>query len=84
MRVATDHSISSHPSFGHDIPFFCDAFPYSVAIILIIYLLNWYSRLRASQSLPANTGDLKRTQVRSLGQEDPLQEGTATQSSILA
>jgi len=83
VKVATDHSISSHPSFGH-IPFFCNASPYSVAIILIIYLLNCYSCLRASQSLPANAADLKRMQVPSLGQEDPLQEGIATQSSILA
>ena len=66
-------------------------FPFSVMPSLsllplssLFFLLNWYSCLRASQSLPANTGDLKRTQVRSLGQEDPLQEGTATQSSILA
>ena len=30
---------------------------------------------------PPNAGDLRR--VRSLGQEDPLEEGTATHSSIL-
>ena len=32
---------------------------------------------------PANTGDI-RTEGRSLGQEDPLEEGTATHSSVLA
>ena len=33
---------------------------------------------------PANAGDLRETQVRSLGQEDPLEEGMATHSSTLA
>ena len=32
---------------------------------------------------PASSGKHE-TQVRSLGQEDPLEEGTATHSSILA
>ena len=32
---------------------------------------------------PANAGD-QETQVQSLGQEDPLEEGMATHSSILA
>ena len=32
---------------------------------------------------PANAGDVRNV-VRSLGQEDPLEEGTATHSSILA
>ena len=36
----------------------------------------------ASGNTPANAGDIKR--VRSLGQEDPLEEGMATHSSILA
>jgi len=31
-----------------------------------------------------NTPAVQETQVRSLGQEDPLEEGTATLSSILA
>ena len=35
------------------------------------------------KNLPANAGD-KRDQARSLGQEDPLEEGMATHSSILA
>ena len=33
------------------------------------------------KNLPANAGDV---QVQSLGQEDPLEEGIATNSSILA
>ena len=35
------------------------------------------------KNLPANAGRLE-TQVRFLGQEHPLEEGIATQSSILA
>ena len=35
------------------------------------------------KNLPANAGDL-RDAVGSLGQEDPLEEGMATHSSILA
>ena len=35
------------------------------------------------KNLPANTRDI-RDSVRSLGQEDPLEEGTATHSVILA
>ena len=35
------------------------------------------------KKLPANAGD-KEMQVQSLGQEDPLEEGMATHSSILA
>ena len=35
------------------------------------------------KSLPANVEDM-RDAVQSLGQEDPLEEGNATQSSILA
>ena len=36
------------------------------------------------KSPPANAGDIKETHVRSLGGEDPLEEGTATHFSILA
>ena len=36
----------------------------------------------ASGNTPANAGDIKR--VRSLGQEDPLEEGMAAHSSVLA
>ena len=35
------------------------------------------------KNLPANAGDIRES-VRSLGQEDPLEEGMATHSSILA
>ena len=35
------------------------------------------------KNLPANAGDIE-MQVRSLGREDPLEEGMATHSSILA
>ena len=35
------------------------------------------------KNLPTNEGDVKK-QVRSLGREDPLEEGMATNSSILA
>ena len=46
--------------------------------------------LRASQvalvadNLPADTGDISETRVPFLGQEEPLEEGMATHSSILA
>ena len=33
---------------------------------------------------PANAEDIKEMQVRSLGQEDPLEEGMATHSSVFA
>ena len=36
------------------------------------------------KNLPANTGDIMRWQVQSLGWEDPLEEGMATHSSISA
>ena len=36
------------------------------------------------KNLPANAGDVPETQVPSLCQEDPLEEGMATHSSILA
>ena len=36
------------------------------------------------KTLPANAGDPGSIQVRSLGQEDPLEEEMATHSSILA
>jgi len=35
------------------------------------------------KNAPANTGDIE-MQVQSLGQKDPLEEGMATHSSILA
>ena len=38
----------------------------------------------AIKNLPAKAGDIKRPGVRSPGGEDPLEEGMATHSSILA
>ena len=38
----------------------------------------------AIKNLPANSGDLRETRIGSLDQEDPLDEGMATHSSILA
>ena len=35
------------------------------------------------KNLPASTGDVKRRGIRSLDQEDPLEEGMAIHSSIL-
>ena len=44
----------------------------------------WASQLvLVVKSPPANAGDIE-TRAGSLGQEDPLEEGTATHSSILA
>ena len=43
--------------------------------------LPW--RLSSKES-SCNAGDLQETQVRSLGQEDTLEKGIATHSSILA
>ena len=60
-----------------------------VRILLIEYVAHLYEQIRASQvalvvkNLPANAGDIRES-VRSLGQEDPLEEGMATHSSILA
>ena len=53
------------------------------------YNMSWYGLLWASQmalvvkNLPTNSGDV-RDSVWALGQEDPLEEGMATHSSILA
>ena len=58
-------------------------------LLTMILYLHTKSNTRASQvvpvvkSLPANVEDM-RDAVQSLGQEDPLEEGNATQSSILA
>ena len=46
--------------------------------------LAWASQVElVVKNLPADAGDIKGT-VRSLGWEDPLEEGMATPSSILA
>ena len=55
----------------------------------LVALLNRVGSFWASQvvlvvkNLPANAED-QEFQVQSLGQEDPLEEGTATHSNILA
>ena len=36
------------------------------------------------KNLPANAGDIRQVQVQTLRWEDPLEEGMATHSSILA
>ena len=47
--------------------------------------LYWASQVAlVVKNLPAKAGDIKRPRVRSLGGEDPLEEGMATHSSILA
>ena len=51
---------------------FLSAFPYSSQLALVV------------KNLPAKAGDIKRPGVQSLGGEDPLEEGMATHSSILA
>ena len=48
--------------------------------VLLYSGLSWQLR---GKELPVSAGD-KETQVQSLGQEDPLEEGMATHSSILA
>ena len=43
-----------------------------------------YQVVLVVKNLPANAGDLRETRGGSLGQEDSLEEGMATHSSILA
>ena len=51
---------------------------------VIMYLFVWASQVAlVVKSLPANAGDVRRPGL-SLNQEDPLEEGMATHSSILA
>ena len=56
----------------------------------MLKILLWIWAFRASQvalvvkNLPANAGDVKWYGFDSLDQEDPLEEGMATHSSILA
>ena len=51
-----------------------------------IYMISQASQVvLVVNDLPANAEDIKEmTQVQSQGQEDPLEEGMATHSSILA
>ena len=51
---------------------FLFAFPYSSQVALVV------------KNLPAKAGDIKRPRLRSLGGEDPLEEGMATHSSLLS
>ena len=57
--------------------------------LIVFYTIHVLWKNGASQvelvvkNLPANAGDVE-TQVRSLGEEDPLEEGMAALSSILA
>ena len=52
----------------------------------VLLLHGGYFELRASlvAKTVKNLPPMKETQVRSLGQEDPLEKGMATHSSILA
>ena len=50
----------------------------------VVNSIDFISKLYFSvKNLPTNTGD-KQTWVESLGQEDPLEEGMGTHSSVLA
>ena len=50
-----------------------------------LIIIIWVSQVvLVVKNPPANAGDLRDTQVRPLGQEDPLEEGMATHSGILA
>ena len=56
----------------------------SLLVIYFIYasvygLFQWLSGKKKKKNLPA----VQETQIQSLGWEDPLEEGMATQSSIL-
>ena len=44
----------------------------------LVYTYNTYT------NLPSNAGYVSKRQLQSLGQEDPLEEGMVTHSSILA
>ena len=46
--------------------------------------LNWVSQVALVVKNPPASTEEKEMQVRSLGREDPLEEGMATHSSILA
>ena len=58
--------------------------PMTLVLALAHPYINWASEVvLVVKNLPANAGD-RETWVQSLGQEDPLEEGVATHSSILA
>ena len=53
--------------------------------VRVRYRVLWASQVAlVVKNLPASAGDACETSVQSLGQEDPLEEGRATPSSILA
>ena len=57
---------------------------FPLAIYFIPEVSVWASQVTlVVKNPPANAGDIE-TQVRSLGREDPLEEGTATHSSLPA
>ena len=51
------------------------------AIIVALFVIYWASQVA---QMVKNLLAMQETQVQSLGQEDPLEEGMATHSSILA
>ena len=55
-------------------------------LFTLFQLAMWYERLWASlvAQLVKNMPAMRKNWVRSLGLEDPLEEGTATHSSILS
>ena len=58
--------------------------PMTLVLALAHPYIIWASEVvLVVKNLPANAGD-RETWVQSLGQEDPLEEGVATHSSILA
>ena len=65
---------------GEDFFFFN---PYVFFLKLLLEYSRHYSVVLLVKKLPANAGDI-RDMGLILGQEDPLEEGTETHSSILA
>ena len=55
----------------------------TLSLCLFLYKMGVSQVVLVVKNLPANAGDVE-TRVQSLGQEDPLEEGMATYSSILA
>ena len=47
-------------------------------------ILPWPSQVTPAVKSPPASAEMEEMQVRSLGGEDPLEEGTATHSGILA
>ena len=53
-------------------------------MIFPLFILNYQSEASLVAQLVKNSPAMQETWVRSLGWEDPLEEGIATHSSILA